>query len=161
MQKLIKNNEIIDDNWTVIEKGYEGELPNPQSLLPKEYFLANAEQLKGSEHYGVWLDSDEGPEELAPYLLDLTLIAINFPAFTDGRGYSYARLLRERFSFEGEIRAIGDVLHDQLFFLKRCGFSSFALREDANPEVAIAGLNDFSETYQAACDQREPLFLRR
>ncbi|KZY83862.1 oxidoreductase, partial [Oleiphilus sp. HI0069] len=110
---------------------------------------------------GVWLDSDEEPEALAPYLDKLPAIAINFPKFVDGRGYSYARILRDRLNFEGEIRAIGDILHDQLFYLKRCGFDAYAVREDKDIEVAQEGLSDFTESYQAASFMNQPLFRRR
>jgi uncharacterized protein (DUF934 family) len=92
---------------------------------------------------------------------NLPVIGINFPKFADGRGYSIARYVRERLGFNGELRAIGDVMRDQLFFLQRCGFNSYAIREDCDAEVAMAGLSDFSETYQAANDQKSPLFRRR
>jgi uncharacterized protein (DUF934 family) len=110
---------------------------------------------------GVWLDSHEDPEALADDLDRLSLVAVNFPKFTDGRGYSIARLLRERYHYQGEIRAIGDVLQDQLFYMQRCGIDAYALRADKDIEKALAGLSVFSETYQAAVDQSEPLFLRR
>jgi len=110
---------------------------------------------------GVWLEAGEGAEALAADLADLALIGIDFPKFTDGRGYSSARLLRERFGYQGEIRAIGDVLHDQLFYMKRCGIDAFAVRADKDIEAALAGLNVFSETYQTAVDQPQPLFRRR
>ena len=87
------------------------------------------------------------------------LIAVNFPRFVDGRGYSIA-LLRERYGYSGELRAIGDVLPDQLQFMKRCGFDAFALRPDKDATKA-ARLNFFSQTYQAAADTDVPLFRRR
>ena len=86
---------------------------------------------------------------------------MNFPKFADGRGYSIARLLRERYAYRGEIRAIGDVLQDQLFFMKRCGIDAYAVRADKDIEAALTGLRDFSEAYQAAVDQPQPLFRRR
>lgn len=110
---------------------------------------------------GVWLDSHEDVEAIAGDLEHFAVIGVNFPKFTDGRGYSTARLLRDRYAYRGEIRAIGDVLQDQLFYMKRCGFDAFALREDKDIEAALSGLNVFSETYQAAVDQPQPLFRRR
>ena len=77
---------------------------------------------------------------------------MHFPAFTDGRGYSTARLLRQRYGFKGELRAFGDILHDQLYELGRCGFDSFALREDQDPVEALRAFDEFSESYQAAAD---------
>ena len=81
--------------------------------------------------------------------------------FSDGRGYSYAQLLSTQYGYSGELRAIGDVLRDQLFYLKRCGFNSFALREDQKIEEAVNNLSDFNETYQASSDNPKPLYARR
>lgn len=91
----------------------------------------------------------------------LPLIAVRFPAFTDGRGYSIARLLRERHRYRGELRAMGDIGRDQLHYLARCGFDSFELREGEDPGAAQAALAEFSEAYQAAADEPVPLFRRR
>jgi len=88
-------------------------------------------------------------------------VAVHFPQFADGRGYSLGRLLRERYGWRGELRAIGDVLRDQLFYLTRCGFDAFDLREDQDLQAALSAFDDFSESYQTAVDQRQPLFRRR
>jgi uncharacterized protein (DUF934 family) len=109
---------------------------------------------------GVWLEPSEDPADLAALPPLPPLIAVRFPLFNDGRGYSTARLLRERYGFRGELRAIGDVLRDQLFELARCGFDAFALRADQDAQAALAAFGDFSEAYQAAVD-RGPLFARR
>jgi len=161
MPKLIKNSEITENTWVTLEKDYSGELPEGPAFVPFAYFLENAAAVCENPNLGVWLDSDESPEALEPYLNKLASIAINFPKFADGRGYSYARILRDRFSYSGELRAIGDVLHDQMFFYQRCGFDAYAVREDKNSEIAMQGLSDFSNCYQAATDQPEPLFRRR
>lgn len=161
MPKLIKNAQVIENTWTVEPKDFEGPLSSEFTFVPKAYFLAHADELKSKANIGIWIDSDEGPEELAPYIDSIHYIAINFPKFADGRGYSYARLLRERYGFHGEIRAIGDILHDQLFYLSRCGFDAFAIREDKDAEVALTGLTDFTNCYQAAVDEDKPLFRRR
>jgi uncharacterized protein (DUF934 family) len=161
MPKLIKQSTIIDNVWQTVEKEFT-ELPDsPALLFPLEHFLANPDCVIGKPEAGVWLDSDQEPSSLAPYIEKLSLIAINFPKFVDGRGYSYARQLRDKYQFQGELRAIGDVLQDQLFYMKRCGFDSFAVREDKNIESATSGLNAFTECYQGATDQPEPLFRRR
>jgi uncharacterized protein (DUF934 family) len=86
---------------------------------------------------------------------------VSFPKFTDGRGFSTARLLRERYRYRGELRAVGDVLRDQLLFLARCGFDAFALRADQDPDAALAAFEDFTEAYQGGTDQPLPLFRRR
>jgi uncharacterized protein (DUF934 family) len=87
-------------------------------------------------------------------------VAVDFPKFTDGRGYSIAYNLRMRLAYTGELRAIGDVLRDQLFQMQRTGFDAFATRQDRNIHDALKGLTDFSEVYQASVDQKSPLYRR-
>jgi uncharacterized protein (DUF934 family) len=87
-------------------------------------------------------------------------VAINFPKFGDGRGYTKARLLRERFAYKGEVRAVGEVLGDQLFYMARCGFDAFALVDGKDTQAALRCLQDFSVTYQAATDEARPLYRR-
>jgi uncharacterized protein (DUF934 family) len=110
---------------------------------------------------GVLLRGDDDPKLLVPDLARLAVIAIDFPRFSDGRGYSIARLLRSRYGFRGEMRAVGDVLRDQLFYLKRVGFDAFELRGDQDAAAAVSALQDFSDGYQATADQPLPLFRRR
>lgn len=127
-------------------------------IAPLEEWQASA---KGAD-LAPWLPSDvELTDELAAELASAPLIAIDFPVFTDGRGYSIARLLRERYGYQGEIRAVGDVLIDQLFYLSRCGFDAFSLREDQIVEDALRALKTFSRSYQPGVDSTEPLFRRR
>ena len=109
----------------------------------------------------MWLDANEGPEALAGDVQRFPLLAVNFPKFGDGRGYSIARLLRERYGFKGELRAIGDVLHDHLFFMEQCGFDAFALREDQDAQEALSVFGTFSDSYQASVLRPVPLFRRR
>lgn len=174
MPKLIKNGQITDDAWQTLtlaadETPQSVLLPVTPALLPLAVWQARREEILArssaeANAVGVWLDAGEGPEAIAGDLDQLAVVAINFPKFTDGRGYSSARLLRERYAYQGEIRAIGDVLRDQLFFMKRCGFDAYALRTDKDESdalAALAGLADFTESYQAAADQPQPLFRRR
>ncbi len=160
MPKLINLNGATENQWQMLEKGFEG-TPEAYSLVPLAYFLENVASVLENGEIGVWLDSDDQPEELPSEASGLPLLAINFPKFIDGRGYSIARFVRERLGFQNDLRAIGDVLLDQLFFYKRCGFSSFLLRDEIETERALAAFQDFSEVYQAAIDQPEPLFRRR
>ena len=130
--------------------------------MPLNLWLDHAHALKARDGgLGVWLNSDEEVEAIADDLEHFQVIALNFPIFSDGRSYSNARLLRDRYGYKGEVRAIGDVLRDQLFLMKRCGFDAFVIREDRNAEEALESLKDFSEVYQAATDQPLPLFRRR
>ena len=167
MPRIIKNEQIVDDDWAVLKLA-EGEtpetvtLPAAPALLPLAVWLARKDELLSrNQVLGVWLDSGEGPETIAGDLEHLAVVAVNFPKFTDGRSYSTARLLRERYAYRGEIRAIGEVLQDQLFYMKRCGIDAFALKEGKDIEAALAGFRVFSETYQGAVDQPQPLFRRR
>ena len=89
------------------------------------------------------------------------VIAVNSPKFSDGRGYSIGRLLRERYGYKGELRAVGHITRDHLFFLESCGFDAFELREGENAEEAVAAFDDFSESYQASPARPVPLFRRR
>ena len=107
------------------------------------------------------LEPHDDPAAFAAGLDDVTRVEVNFPSFTDGRGYSIARLLRERHGYGGELRAVGDVQRDQVFYLARCGFDAFQLREGEDAEAALAALGDFSEAYQASVERPQPLFRRR
>jgi len=164
MQRLIKNGAVVNDSWHVLDKDatLDG-LPNSDSIIvPLALWLEHSHALKARDGgLGVWLDSDEEVESIAGELDQFQVIALNFPVFSDGRNYSNARLLRDRYQYQGEVRAIGDVLRDQLFFMQRCGFDAFALRADRNAEEALESLKDFSNCYQAATDQPLPLFRRR
>lgn len=164
MQQIIKNGELVVETWHLIPKdgSLEG-LPNSDDLIvPMALWLEHAHALKARDGgLGVWLEAGEEIEELVDDLQHFKVIALNFPAFTDGRHYSTARLLRERYGYTGEIRAIGDVLRDQLFAMQRCGFDAFAVRPDRDPLAALEGLKDFSVTYQAGADDPRPLFRRR
>ena len=91
---------------------------------------------------------------------EVTLLAVEFPKFTDGRGYSIARILRDRYGYTGELRAVGDVLHDQLLFMARCGFDAFELKAGKDIDGALAAFDAFSVYYQGAADEPEPLWRR-
>ncbi|MGH8436170.1 MAG: DUF934 domain-containing protein [Pseudomonas sp.] len=164
MQRIIKNNQVIDETWHLLPKdaSLEGLSNCDDLIVPLTLWRDHNHALKARDGgLGVWLDSDEAVEELADDLAHFQVVALNFPVFTDGRHYSSARLLRERYGYKGEVRAIGDVLRDQLFFMRRCGFDAFAVRPDRDPYDALEGLKDFSEFYQNAADQPLPLFRRR
>ena len=137
MQRLIKNGEVINDSWHLLDKDatLDG-LPNSDSIIvPLALWLEHSHALKARDGgLGVWLDSDEEVESIADDLSQFQVVALNFPVFSDGRNYSNARLLRDRYQYQGEVRAIGDVLRDQLFFMQRCGFDAFALRADRNAD---------------------------
>lgn len=126
---------------------------------PEGERLVPLAQWKGEP--AVLLGPADDPAALAGRLDGVKVIAVEFPQFTDGRGYSTGRLLRERYGYKGELRAVGEVLRDTLFYLSRCGFDSFALAEGANLEAALESLSDFSEGYQVSVERPRPLFRRR
>ena len=107
------------------------------------------------------LEPTDDPALLAGALAHLRVIAVNFPKYGDGRGYSVARLLRERYGYQGELRAIGVVARDHLHAMAQCGFDTFELRAGEDAQAALAAFGDFSEAYQASAAQRVPLFRRR
>lgn len=109
----------------------------------------------------VVLQPSDDPAVLAERIGILTLIAINFPKYGDGRGYSIARLLRERYGYKGELRAVGEVARDHLHAMAQCGFDAFELRAGEDPQAALRAFGDFSEQYQATAAQPAPLFRRR
>ncbi len=112
---------------------------------------------------GIWLDTHETLESLIAAVGDinkLPIIAVHVARFADGRIFSLGTLLRTRYGYKNELRAFGDVLRDQLFFLKRSGFTSFLIRADRSAEDALASLHDFSQPYQGAVDEPRPVFTR-
>ncbi len=162
MKQLIKNREIIEDHWHMASADSDvAELPDGDIIVPVTLWQKYAEVLRQRPgKVGVRLASDEEPAILASDFNALALIAIEFPNFADGRGYSAARELRTHYNYQGEIRAIGDVLRDQLFLMERCGFDSFAVRADQSLDNALSAFNDFSVTYQGDAREARPLFRR-
>ena len=144
------------------------EVPPGKVLLPLSVWLQRQNELAAridSGEIGVWLDSHEEPKELVESLGGnlnrLPVIGVNFPKFIDGRGFSIAFLLRTRYGYRNELRALGDVLRDQMFFFHRCGFDAYLLRADQKPERCIAALRDFTTPYQTSTDGLPPVFRRR
>jgi uncharacterized protein (DUF934 family) len=159
MPKLIKDRTIIEDSWQLVSDE-SAEIPDGAVIVPLSVWQARKEELAKRDQLGIWLNSDESPREITESIGQFQLIAINFPVFADGRGFTYGRELREQLNFTGELRAIGSFMRDQLYYLQRCGFNAFSL-EGADMESAITSLKDFSNNYQAAIDEPAPLFRRR
>ncbi|MFZ5958174.1 DUF934 domain-containing protein [Pseudomonas knackmussii] len=182
MKNLIRLHEGVaqlapEDSWELLREMPE-ELPEGNLILPLETWLTCRSELareqlgvaSGSRASsllqerkapGVWLAPDADVEVLREHLHELSLIAIDFPSFRDGRGYSLAYLLRQRLGWRGELRAVGDVLRDQLAHMRQCGFDSFAVREDKPVEDAIKGLAGLSVLYGRSAIEPRPLFRRR
>lgn len=162
---IIKNKAIVSDDWIILRLS-ENEAPESiavpvgKIIVPLKVWQAQRDNLQARAELGVWLASHERPEELKGEVEKFDVIAVDFPKFGDGRGYSIAYNLRARLGYVGELRAIGDVLRDQMFYMQRVGFDAFAPRPDKNIHDALKGLTDFSEIYQTSLDQKLPLFRR-
>jgi len=165
MQRIIKDGRIVEDAWQVVRLAEGGELPDAgmagACLIPLSLWRSSpAWQSRGAERTGVWLAPDDDPAWLAGQWERVSVVAVDFPAFTDGRGYSLGRLLRERHKYAGELRAIGDVWKDQLAFLWQVGFNAFEIKHGKPVEEALEALASFSGHYQSTWVQPEPLFRR-
>ena len=163
--QIIKGREVVADDWSVLrldegQAAAEVQVPEGKVIVPLAVWQAQRESLASRAEIGVWIASDERPEVLKGELDKFAVVAVDFPKFTDGRGYSIAYNLRMRLGYTAELRAIGDVLRDQLFQMHRTGFDAFATRQDRNINDALKGLTDFSEVYQASVDEKAPLFRR-
>lgn len=164
--KLIKDGQLVNDSWELLPADASPEqllaLNGHDVIVPLALWTSAPESIKQRQgKTGVWLNSHEVPAALGQDVSQIPLIALNFPEFKDGRPFSSARELRQRLGYTGELRAIGDVLRDQLFFMRRCGFDAYVLREDQDIDSALKAFADFHEAYQAAVDQPLPLFRRR
>ena len=177
--QLIRGRKLAADDWVVVPELADstgnvanGVSPAPTDangkffLLPLSGWLEQRQSLiamkqSAGSPLGVWLAPTDDPALLEHDLALLDLIAVHFPKFVDGRGYSTATLLRQRFGYRGELRAFGDVGRDQLFYLARVGFGSFLISGGRDAAAALKSLDDFPESYQTAVDQAIPLFRRR
>lgn len=151
---LLKNAEIIKDPYTRVE----GDEPVPDHgavLVGLARWQTDRDALIArDEDVGIQLTSADAPELIAEDLPFLSLVALEFPAFTDGRAYSYARLLRERHGYTGEVRAVGDVLIEQLHFMHRAGFDAFELSSDQPEKDWQIAQSDMQVWYQPTGDKR-------
>ena len=162
MPKLIRNGRVEDDAWVVVRAAASLEaLPTGAPVIvPLPLWLANQDALQGRAGVGVWLAPADDPGVVAHAASQLPVIAVDFPSFGDGRGYSTARLLRERHGYRGELRAIGDIQRDQLAYLAQVGFDAFELAHGRDETAALTSLRDFTDGYQVT-NQRTPWFRRR
>lgn len=162
---IIRDGRIVDDETISVAD----DAPMPEHgrvLVSLERAVRELGQLLvRAEGFGVRVPGDVEPEAIVDALggsLDrVALIAITVPKSTDGRHFSLARLLRECFGFRGELRAVGDVLPDQLFYMHRCGYTAFELRADKSLATGLRALQAFTVTYQGAADDPRPLWRRR
>ena len=151
MPKLIKDGEAVSDYWTVLKEATGPEVlkavPGKNFLVPLSFWKNYQEELNDyNGNIAIWLDSHDRVSDLDDSIHDFPLIALNFPAFSD---------------YQGEIRAIGDVLRDQLYYMQQCGFNAFAVRYDQDIDDCLTAFGDFTTGYQATVAEPTPLFRRR
>lgn len=151
MSVLVSNQQIIDDEWELLE-------------TIADYVPGNAivpfDQLDNTHATAVWLEGDFEVEEVDAKLSSLDLIAIHFPMFADGRGLSLATLLRTRCNFNGQLRAFGEVQPDLTPFMRRCGFDAFVLKDLGDATTAIKCMESMSDFYQGSVIQPSPPYRR-
>ena len=159
--------KLTGEETTTAEQIAGTEIPETGKIIvPLSIYVAKKEALVSrinAGEIGVWLDTHELLEHLLENQANLNalpIIAVHVERFADGRIFSLGTLLRTRYGFKNELRAFGDVLRDQLFFLKRSGFTSFEIRADRSAADALASLNDFTTPYQGAVDEPQPVFKR-
>lgn len=158
---LIRTTGVVEDPWRFVAD----EEPLPETgavIVTLKRFQANRDQLLArATPLGLRLKSDQAPSLIAGDIERFDVIALEFPKFTDGRAYSAARLLRERYGFRGELRAVGNVLRDQLAYMRRCGFDSYEVKEGIDTAAWTAALGGLSVVYQPATDAATPVLALR
>jgi uncharacterized protein (DUF934 family) len=164
MPKLIK---LVGDSAAYAEDAFvtvldEEQVPTQGDVIVSlQRFLAEGDALTAGRKVGVLVQPGDNIEDLAYDLPRLAVVALAFPKFRDGRAYSSARLLRDRYQFTGEIRAVGDVLQEQALHMVRCGFDAFEPNDGSDPQEWFRAAHRYRHVYQRAADRRTPVFEER
>jgi uncharacterized protein (DUF934 family) len=158
---VVKDGRIVEDRWVHIADGED--IPMDAAIIvgADRWLADRASLVHRNAETGIRLRNDQSPEDLGEDLYRFGVVALEFPAFKDGRAYTQARLLRERYRFDGEVRAYGDVLRDQLLFMQRCGIDAFEIRKPEDAEAFAAAVGEISVFYQPAADTRHPVSALR
>ena len=151
---LLKNGQIIDDPWVFLDDPTGVDEDTPLFVTLEQWEVVRDTLLKRAGPLGLRLNNDQSPSSLAEELDHFDAVSLPFPKFTDGRAYSHARILRERLRFTGELRAVGQVLRDQLLFMHRCGFDAYELPEGEDGHAWVLALAEITLSYQSAVDER-------
>jgi len=158
---LIKNGAQVSDQWIYADDDTPVQADIPTIVSLKRFMAERETLVRSSSELGVHVSPGEDVTALEGDLDRLRVIALDFPKFTDGRAYSAARILRQRFRFEGEIRAIGEVLRDQYLFLSRAGFDAYEVRDGADARDWLDAVREFSHHYQPAADGSRAVWAQR
>lgn len=157
---LLKRDQIVTDPWTFVDD--DSPLPATPAVVSCARWTRDRDALRRRNGgIGIRLASDQPPELIADDLHRFGLVCLDFPKFTDGRAYSYARILRTRYGYAGELRAVGNVLRDQLLFMRRCGFDAFKIPDEADPGSWATAFGAFSVRYQPSVDRAPTTFHLR
>ncbi|HEY9218540.1 MAG TPA: DUF934 domain-containing protein [Phenylobacterium sp.] len=152
---------LVEDRFTKVDDD-DQYVPQGDVIISLTRFQSDGDRLLSEgRSVGVRVKTDESVESLAYDLPRLAVVALEFPKFRDGRQYTNARLLRERFSYEGEVRAVGDVLREQAQFMARCGIDAFEPADGSTPDAWAHAAGRFRHVYQRAADDRAPAFVER
>ena len=152
--KIIKNRQIVENDYRFLADDEAFDIDEKivvsvaRWLAEKEQLLASVESGVGKDFIGIRLNVEDDLEAIAEDLKTLALVEFNFAAFTDGRSFSRAKLLKDRFDYQGEMRAVGNFMVDQVCYLSKVGFQSFQLSDESKLPTALKTLDDFSESYQ-------------
>ncbi len=149
--QILKNQQLTENTWKFLPD--DAELPDEpiDITVSLKRWIQDQEILKKYPgKLGIRLNPDDSIDSLPSFLKKVPLIEINFPTFTDGRGFSIAQILRTQFNYESEIRAVGEFMLDQIYYLSRVGVNSFALENQENLPDAITMFNEFSDSYQTS-----------
>ena len=158
---LLKGSHQVEDTWTPVED-IEALPESGPAIVPLELWESARAHLMGrNQPLGVRLKNDQSLERIAEDIPHFALVALEFPKFSDGRAYSQATLLRDRYGFTGEVRAVGAVKRDQAQFMKRCGFDTFEVPTQAEADAWAEALSRYDLAYQPAPDGAAPVFRRR
>jgi uncharacterized protein (DUF934 family) len=154
MSIVINNHQVIDDEWSYITDESFNFDENLKVIVSLDQLKNQFEQLsKKSKSLAVILNETDSVEDILPFLNDLQMVVFQFKVFSDGRAFSQSKLLRDRHCYHGHIRAVGDVIRDQLSFMQRCGFSQFQLAKAEDINHAIHAFSDISNSYQSELAQ--------
>jgi uncharacterized protein (DUF934 family) len=162
--RILRRRELIEDEWTLLEEtpAPGGQVTGGKRIVPLALWREQRSALLGAHAaVGVLVPNTADVEAIYPEVRDRPLIALQFPTFSDGRALSQAVLLKRRLGFEGELRAVGDVTRDLVFWLGRCGFDSIVPRHDQSLEACRQALDELTVAYQAAADDHTPVWVRR
>jgi uncharacterized protein (DUF934 family) len=159
--QLIKNGAFIADEWTTLADDDALPATGPVIVSLDRFKTEQNELLARKDRLGIRLKSGEEPGQIAEFLDRLALVALEFPVYRNGRAFSYAHLLRERYGFKGEVRAVGAVLRDQFYYLVRVGFDALEVRDNITPDIYAEAIGTFKHDYQPSADNKPSVLSLR